>query len=48
MIDDIDIANYSDDNNLFTLGDTPLQVITSPEMRLKNFLNDSPTNESKP
>ena len=31
MIDDIDIFNYSDDNNTFPLDDTPLHVITSPE-----------------
>ena len=31
MIDDINIANYADDNTLFVLGDTPLNVITSLE-----------------
>ena len=31
MIDDINIANYADDNTLFVSGDTPLNVITSLE-----------------
>ena len=38
MIDDTNIANYSDDNNPFTLGDTPLHVITSPENAAKKLL----------
>ena len=29
MIDDINIANYVDDNTPFVSGDTPLNVITS-------------------
>ena len=37
MTDDINIANYSNDNNLFTLGDTPLHVITSPENAAKKL-----------
>ena len=31
MIDDINIANYADDNTPFVSGDTPLNVITSLE-----------------
>ena len=31
MMDDIDIANYADDNTPFVSGDTPLNVITSLE-----------------
>ena len=31
MMDDINIANYGDDNTPFVSGDTPLYVITSLE-----------------
>ena len=31
MIEDINIANYADDNTPFVSGDTPLNVITSLE-----------------
>ena len=42
MFDDINIANYVDDNSPFVSGDTPLHVITS-KMLLKNSLNGSST-----
>ena len=38
-MDDINIANYADDNTPFVSGDTPLNVITSLKMVSKNFLN---------
>ena len=43
MIDDINIANYADDNSPFVSGDTPLNVITSLEIVVEKLLNSLPT-----
>ena len=38
MMDDVNIANYADDNTSFVSGDTPLTVITSLENAAEKLL----------
>ena len=38
MMDDVNIANYADDNTSFVSGDTPLTVITSLENATEKLL----------
>ena len=42
-MDDINIANYADDNTPFVSGDTSLNVITSYENAAEKLLNGLPT-----
>ena len=43
MMNDINIANYADDNTTFVFGDTPLNVITSLESAAEKLLEWLPT-----
>ena len=47
MIDDINIANYADDNTPFVSGDTPLNVITSFENAAENLFEWFTNNQMK-
>ena len=47
MIDDINIANYGDDNTPFVSGDTPLNVIKSLENAAEKFFECFTNNQMK-
>ena len=47
MMDEINIANYADDNTQFLSGDTPLYVITSVKNAPKNLFELFTNNHMK-